>query len=422
METRKPIIQSLLDTDVYKFTMGQPVFYHFPDAKVRYAFKNRTKGIALAKIIKEEDLRRELDNVRRLKLNTSEMRYLRGTNIGTEPMFRHEYTHFLENQMHLPPYELKYGGDNFNLEFEGDWAHAIYWEIPALAIINELYYRVLMADKSKLEREAIYATGIVRLAEKIRILKEYLEIILIDFGTRRRHSFDWQYSVDETLKDEFPDPSDRNRLNRFRGTSNVWMAMRHGLMPMGTSAHEMFMILAGIRDKSDEDVRNSYKEVTDLWYKFYGPELSIALTDTYGSQYHFRTMTREEARNWKGLRQDSGDPIWFGETAIKFYQGHGVDSREKMIIFSDGLEIETILKIHHHFKGRIKTSFGWGTNLTNDLGIPALSMVIKPVMANGRGLVKLSDNPAKAIGTPEDIARYKRIFGYEEKDYIECKY
>ena len=191
---------------------------------------------------------------------------------------------------------------------------------------------------------------------------------------------------------------------------------------MGTSAHEMFMVLAGAMDTDDEAVRASYQEVMRRWYEHYGFELSVALTDTFGSNYHFRVMTKRQAEVWKGLRQDSDDPVAYGEKAIRFYQSHEIDPCEKLIIFSDGLEIEPIVKLYRHFRGRIKTSFGWGTNLTNDLSLKALSLVIKPVMANGRGLVKLSDNPAKAIGTPEDIERYKRIFGYQEGEYKECKY
>lgn len=411
----EPIIKSLLDTDFYKLTMGQVVFFHYPSIKVLFAFKNRTKNVLLSRIIKKEALCRELDYVQTLKLNRTEIRYLRGATIGTQQMFRNEYLYFLENQLHLPKYKLEYQGDNLILEFEGDWAHAIYWEIYALAIINELYYRTILADKSKLELDTLRAYGTLRLSEKVKILKENPEIVFIDFGTRRRFSHDWQDYIVGTLAEELPE-------NQFRGTSNVCLAMKHGLLPMGTSAHEMFMVLAGAMDANDKAVHESYQEVMQRWYEHYGLELSIALTDTFGSEYHFQNTTKRQAENWKGLRQDSGDPIAFGERVITFYQSHGIDPREKLIIFSDGLEIDTILKLHQHFNGRIKTSFGWGTNLTNDLGPKALSLVIKPVEANGRGLVKLSDNLAKAIGKPEDIERYKRIFGYNENTYQECKY
>ena len=411
----KPIINSLLDTDFYKFTMGQVVFFHHPAINVRFAFKNRTRDVLLSRIIKEEDLRRELDHVQTLKFNRTEMRYLRGATIGTEQMFRNEYLHFLEHQLHFPSYRLECRNDNFTLEFEGDWAHVIYWEIYALAIVNELYYRAILAGKSKLEIDAIRANGVLRLAEKVKILKENPGIIFTDFGTRRRFARDWQDYVVETLAEELPE-------SQFRGTSNVWLTMKRGLLPMGTSAHEMFMVLAGAMDTDDEAVRASYQEVMRRWYEHYGFELSVALTDTFGSDYHFRVMTKRQAEVWKGLRQDSGDPVAFGEKAIQFYQSHGIDPCEKLIIFSDGLEIETIVKLYRHFRGRIKTSFGWGTNLTNDLGLKALSLVIKPVMANGRGLVKLSDNPAKAIGASEDIERYKRIFGHTVGEYKECEY
>jgi len=411
----KPIIRSLLDTDFYKFTMGQVVFHHYPSVNVRYAFKNRTKGIALSQFINEDDLRMELDRIRSLKFNTSEIRYLRGADIGARRMFSHEYLYFLENQLQLPPYELKYDGDNFTLEVEGDWAHAIYWEIPMLATINELYYRGWMKSQSKFRKGKWWANGIVRLAGKLDALGA-LPVSLVDFGTRRRFSLDWHDCVVETLSDELTD-------KQFRGTSNAWLAMKYGLKPMGTSAHEMFMILAGVLDDgTDESVRASYRESMRLWYRFYGYELSIALTDTYGSLYHLETMARDEAQDWKGVRQDSGDPVWFGEKIIETYKRHRIDHRDKMIIFSDGLELPRIVELFRRFNGRIRTSFGWGTNLTNDLGFAPLSLVIKPVMANGRGLVKLSDNPAKAVGNPEDIERYRRIFNYREQEYAECKY
>ncbi|MEK7191896.1 MAG: nicotinate phosphoribosyltransferase [Patescibacteria group bacterium] len=408
------IINSLLDTDFYKFTMGQLVFRKFRDVRVKYAFKNRTKDVNLTKFIREEDLRQELDHVRTLKFNRTEIKYIRGTNEYGDQMFGEDYIHFLE-RMELPPYQLAYKDGQLVLEFEGDWHSAIYWEIFALAIVNELYYKSLMSGLSKFDREIVGAKGQLRLAEKIKVLKENPDIVFTDFGTRRRFDHEWQDYVVETLAGEFPE-------TQFRGTSNVALAMKHGLFPMGTSAHELFMVLAGIAGDADENVRRSHNDVLKHWWEMYGWGLSIALTDTFGSDFFFRDMTKNQAKEWKGLRQDSGDPVAFGEKAIGFYEVCGVDPRDKMIIFSDGLDIEAIVKLHKHFKGRIKTTFGWGTNLTNDLGFRALSLVVKTVEANSRSLVKLSDNLAKAIGKPEDVERYKRIFGYSGNNYLECRY
>lgn len=414
MAESEPIIQSWLDTDFYKLTMGQFVLINYPQVSVRYAFKNRTPGVSLAKYIKEEDLRRELDHVRKMKFNRSEIKYLRGTTEYGKEMFQDTFIYFLE-RLELPPYNLRYEEDNFRLEFVGPWRTAIYWEIFALAIVNELYYRSQSVNCSRFEHDLVYARGRLRLAEKIKVLKENPDITFTDFGTRRRFSRDWQDYVVKTLGGEFLE-------TRFRGTSNVWLAMKHGLMPMGTSAHELFMVAAGMTDGGDEQVRCSQNEVLKRWWEMYGPGLSIALSDTFGSDFFFRAMSPKQAVDWKGLRQDSGDPIEFGEKAIKFYERCKVDPREKMIVFSDGLDVEAIVKIHRHFAGRIKTTFGWGTNLTNDMGFKPLSLVIKTVEAEGRGLVKLSDNLAKAIGKPEDIERYKRIFGYTDNNFQECKY
>jgi nicotinate phosphoribosyltransferase len=184
----------------------------------------------------------------------------------------------------------------------------------------------------------------------------------------------------------------------------------------------MYMVMAGIMHDNDDTIRASHNRILQEWWEEYGWGLSIALTDTYGSAFFFHDMTAEQARNWKGLRQDSGDPIAFGEAAIGFYQRHGIDPHDKLLIFSDGLDLGTILKLADHFAGRIRISFGWGTNLTNDLGFGALSLVIKAVEANGQRAVKLSDNLAKATGEPPDIARFKRIFGYTVTTYTECTY
>lgn len=410
----EPIIKSLLDTDFYKFTMGQIVFHRFKEIPVKYFFKNRTKGIPLAEIISEETLRQELDNVRTLKFNNSELHYLRGTNEYGDRMFSEDYLQFLKN-LELPPYELKRFGDSYKLEFAGPWSKAIYWEIYALAIINELYYRAQMKKLSSFQKDTVYATGTARLAKKIKTLKEYHEITFTDFGTRRRFSREWQDYVVSALAHELPE-------TQFRGTSNVYLAMKHGLLPMGTSAHEMFMIMSGLVHGSDKGIRQSHSETLYQWWKAYGHGLSIALTDTYGSEFFFKDMTPEQAREWKGLRQDSGDPLEFGDNAISFYEKHGIDPKEKIIVFSDGLDVENIIRISQYFYGHINTTFGWGTNLTNDLGFKALSLIIKPSEACGRGLVKLSDNLAKALGKPEDVERFKRIFGYTSNLNQECKY
>ncbi len=413
MLEREPIIQSLLDADFYKFTMGQLVFHRYSNIPVKYAFTNRTRSIMLADFISEKDLRHELDYARRLKLSKTEIHYLRGTNEYGERMFKEDYLEFLSG-LKLPEYDLEVRDGQFLLEFSGEWSRAIYWETIALAIVNELYYRSLLSMESRFGRDLVFSEGRKSLAEKIDKLRKHREITFCDFGTRRRFSRDWQDYVVGVLAEEIP--------RQMLGTSNTYLAMKHGLMPMGTAAHEMGMVMSGIMGESDEAIRASHNKVLRDWWDEYSLGLSVALTDTYGTDFFFKDMTAEQARNWKGLRQDSGDPFQFGRKAIAFYEKMGIDPKTKMIVFSDGLDVDTIVKLHNTFRGKIKTTFGWGTNLTNDLGFRALSLVVKTVEANGRGLVKLSDNIAKAIGKPEDIERFKKIFGYASTTFEECKY
>lgn len=413
----EPIITSLLDTDFYKFTMGQVVFRKFRDVNVKYAFKNRSK-VNLSHFINETDLRAQLDNVMNLEFNNSELHYLRGTNEYSDRMFTEDYLTFLKT-LRLPQYNLVYNNNTFDLEFEGPWSTAIYWETFALSIVNELYSRALFDNGRDFDRDVVKATGVMNLSAKIATLRGNRGLTFTDFGTRRRFSKGWQDYVVKTLRNEF---ADRIAEPQFRGTSNVHLAMKYGLLPMGTSAHEMYMIMAGISDQTDDGIRNSHNKFLDLWWDQYGYGLSIALTDTFGSEFFFKDMTSWQAAKWKGLRHDSGDPIVFGERVIEFYKSHGIDPIDKIIVFSDGLDVDSIININNHFKDRIKVTFGWGTNLTNDLGFKALSLVIKPVMANNVSLVKLSDNLAKAMGDVSVVERYKRIFGHTNATSTECRY
>ncbi len=408
-----PILSSLLDLDFYKFTMGQLVFLKYPDVPVVYSLVNRTRSVRLADLIDQGELRVELDHARSLRFNNSELHYLRGTNEYGDRMFRESYLEFLR-ELQFPPYELEEVDGSFRLQFDGLWSKGIYWETVALAIVNELYYRSLMKPLSRFEKDLVFARGKMRLAEKIRVLRGHPEISFVDFGTRRRFSRDWQHYVDRTLAEEMP--------QQFLGTSSTESAMLHGLVPMGTSAHELTMVMSGIMHDSEDLIRASHNRVLQDWWDLYGWGLSVAVTDTYGSEFFFRDMDQQQARDWKGLRHDSGDPFEFGERAIRFYQDHGIDPREKLLIFSDGLELPMILALCKRFQGRIKVSFGWGTNLTNDLGFEPISIVVKAVEAAGHRTVKLSDNLAKATGSREDIERFKRIFGHSHEHEEAVRY
>ncbi len=415
IQERRPIVTSLLDTDFYKLTMGQFVFHRYADVPVNYEFKNRTQFVRLAEVVDEKELREELDQIRPLGLNEREVEYLRQLKNNGQQLFKEDYLAFLRNPK-MPQYDLKVAGKDYELKFKGNWANAIYWETPALAVMNELYYRGLTGKMNQDQLEAIYEEGEKNLEKKIELFQANPETIFLEFGTRRRWSRDWQDYVVETLKERIP--------NQIIGTSNVQLAMKHGLAPKGTMAHEMFMVMSGIMHKNKDEIRASHNQVLTEWWEEYGKGLSIALTDTYGSKFFFEDMNLEQARNYAGLRQDSGDPARFAELQIAFYKEKGIDAREKMFVPSDGLNAPKIIDLQNQFREKIMQAAGYGTNLTNDLGYKALSMVVKATEANGHGTVKLSDNPAKSMGKPKDVAMFREIFGYNPDDYKweECKY
>lgn len=408
---KKRIINSLLDLDFYKLTMLQVVWKYFRDVKVKYAFKNRTKKVALANFIKEEDLRAELEHARGLHFKSDEIKYLR-TSIHTKDIFSDDFLDFLKD-LRLCDFQIENDGANYKIEVEGSWPEAILWETMILGIVNELYYRFLIRD-GKYNLMNVFGEGDKRLNQKAGLLKEYPRIRFSDFGTRRRFSGLWQRHVVERLAKELPE--------QFMGTSNVLLAKELGLRPIGTFAHEMYMIFSGIFSASDEEIKSSHNKALQIWWNEYGEKLSIALTDTYGTKFFFDDFTDEQIRLWKGLRQDSGDPFEFGENAVAFYESKGIDPWTKVIVFSDGLDVETIVALYERFAGRIQVMFGWGTNLCNDLGFEALSLVVKAVKANGFSLVKLSDNLAKATGEPEQVERFKKIFVYTKDFFEECRY
>ncbi len=418
------IINSLLEQDFYTFSVGQWVWKHYPDAQVTFALRNRTKDVPLGRIIDRGELKEELDHERSLRFGNTDLHYLRGTNEYSERMFVEPYLEFLRD-FRLPEYRLNSSrGDQLDLQFDAPWKEGIYWETIVLPTVTELYTRALLKPLSRFEQSVVYATGRLRLAEKIKVLRQHPEITFSDFGLRRRMNSAWHAEVVQTLHEELP--------RQFLGTSNTHLAAQLGLMPMGTSSHQRDMAVAGLRDDGTSGwLQRAVREALSSWRDQYGWALSLFLPDTFGSDFFFRLLTEEDLREWKGFRQDSGDPFIFAEKVLALYQHYGIDTREKLIVFSDGLELSTIIALHERFKGRIRVTFGWGTNLTNDLfdnqwhgGLwyGPLSLVVKPVLANGRGLVKLSDNLAKATGLPADIERYKQAAGYADTTYTACKY
>jgi nicotinate phosphoribosyltransferase len=395
-----PIIEFLLDTDFYKFTMGQFVLGPLNDAKsfgenetIRYGMTCRTKAARLAELVDEGELREQLDHIRTLKFWPDELEFLKGTKL-----FGPDFLGFLEG-LRLPAPTVERLGDGYRIEVEGAWSQSILWETYVLSIVNELYARGLVRARG-LDPDALWLEGDQRLSVKIARLKQ-TEAKLIEFGTRRRHSREWQEHVVNVMSGKLP--------RQLAGSSNVALAKRYGLKPIGTMAHEIFMVKAAMAD-TDRALRDSQKEVLDLWRQYHGDALSIALSDTYGLDAFLTDFSGFRARNWHGVRHDSGDPIAFGERIIKFYHSEGINPKTKSIVFSDGLDVEAIMTLQARFAERIDLSFGWGTDLTNDVGLPTLSLVMKVIMAGGRPTVKLSDEPGKHSGPPEEITRYLRVF------------
>lgn len=413
----KPIITSLMEADFYKFTMAQVAWKRFPDAQVRYGFKNRTKGVRLADVVPEEELREELDHVRTLRFTFEEIEFLRTCPRLPQGLFADGYLAFLAG-LQLPEYAIEKDDGQYRIEVAGKWPEAIFWETLILNVVNELYFRELRRIHDRLDNadraDVLWREGSSRLQAKIARLKALPEARVMEFGNRRRFSGTWQETVLNYLMDEIP--------THLIGTSNVRLAMAYGLRPSGTFAHEMYMVYSGLFRSSDEELRSSHNLVLQHWWEEYGAALSVALTDTYGSDFFFRDLTPEQARDWKWLRHDSGDPIAFGERAIAFYESLGIDAKEKGIVYSDGLDIDVIERLHARFYGRINLTYGWGTNLTNDLGYKALSLVMKAVEANGNALVKLSDNPEKATGPAGLVERFIRVFGHVPGPAEECTY
>ena len=412
-----PIVRSLIDNDFYKLLMCQSVFRNKPDAQVRFSLINRAQDVPLAKLIDEGELREQLDHIRSLSLTRGESTYLRGnTFYGKRQMFRPDFMEWFEN-LRLPEYELTRVGDQYELVFEGSWPEVMLWEIPALAVLMELRSRAVLGKMGKFELQVLYARATTKLWEKIERLRTTPGLKLADFGTRRRHSYLWQdWCVQAMLEGLGPDA--------FVGTSNVHIAMRRDIEAIGTNAHELPMVYSALAQTDEALARAPYDVLSD-WHDEHDGNLRIILPDTYGTK-GFLERAPDWLAGWTGIRIDSGDPATAAETAINWWKSRGEDPTKKLVIFSDGLDVDKILELHAQFSGRVRPSFGWGTLMTNDFrgltsgdALAPFSMVCKAVSANGSPTVKLSDNPRKAMGPAEEIERYKRVFGVGEQDVIE---
>jgi len=389
-----PIVRSLLDTDVYKLLMLQTIWKERADVPVTFSLINRTRTVKLAEEIDEMELRAQLDHARSLRLSKKELIWLTGnTFYGKARLFTGEFLDWLKNYQ-LPDYQLRVEDGQYLIDFEGSWADISLWEIPVLSIISELRSRAAMHGVGRFELDVLYARAKAKLWEK----------------ARRRHSFLWQRWCIAAMKEGLGD--------KFIGTSNVLMAMDLDLDAIGTNAHELPMVEASLAS-DDQELRSSPYKVLENWSRTYDGNLLIVLPDTYGTT-NFLASAPDWVADWSGFRIDSKEPIEGGEELISWWESKGQDPREKLLIFSDGLTVETIEEVYKRFNNRVRLSFGWGTHLTNDFSdcatiandnLKAISLVCKVTHANGKATVKLSDNFGKATGPADEIERYRQIFG-----------
>lgn len=403
-----PIVRSLIDTDFYKLLMCQSVFRNKPDTQVTFSLINRSKHIPLADLIDEDELREQLDHVRSLSLSRGESTWLRGnTFYGKRQMFRSDFMEWFEG-MRMPAYHLEKRDGQYELTFEGSWPEVMLWEIPALSILMELRSRAVINRMDRFELEILYARAMTKLWTKVEGLRDVKNLRLADFGTRRRHSYLWQDWCVQAMREGLG--------AKFAGTSNCLIAMKREVEAIGTNAHELPMIYAALAD-DDAALKAAPYDVLADWQDEHDGNLRIILPDTYGTK-GFLDNAPDWLAGWTGMRIDSGDPATGAETAINWWKSRGEDPRQKLVIFSDGLDVDKIIELQSQFDGRCRVSFGWGTLLTNDFrglvpndALAPFSMVCKAISANGRPTVKLSDNPKKAMGPADQIDRYKRVFG-----------
>ena len=398
-----PIIQSLLDTDLYKFTMLQVVLHKFPQTHSVYHFRCRNLEdtvYPLTDIL--ADLNEQLDHLCQLKFKEDELLYLRSLRF-----IKSDFVDYLE-LFQLKRRFIKAGIDSegrLDIWVEGPMVQAMMFEIFVLAIVNELYFRRIRTDD-------VLAEGERRLLAKIALLKKYEAeqnpndppFLVSDFGTRRRYSFEWQKHVIEEFNQASP--------YIFRGTSNVLIAKDLNITSIGTMAHEFLQAFQAL----DVRLRNFQKAALETWVQEYRGDLGIALTDVVGMDAFLCDFDLYFAKLFDGLRHDSGNPYEWGDKAYAHYKKLKIDSKTKMLTFSDGLNLEKAWDLHNYFKDRFQVSFGIGTNLTNDMGQTPLNIVLKLVECNGQSVAKISDSPGKTMTDNDTFLAYLRqVFAIQEE-------
>ena len=388
------IIHSLLDTDLYKFTMMQVVLHRFPASQVEYRFKCRTPGVDLVPYIGQ--IEEQIAHLCTLRFDESELDYLRQMRF-----IKSDFVDFLGlfqmnskyiNVSPADPADGRSAPGEIDIVIRGPWLYTILFEIPVLAIVNELYFRNMVELPD-------YEEGRRRLDAKIHSINDDPEmsgIRIADYGSRRRFSRLWHEEVLQTCKVKLGE--------RFAGTSNVLFAKNQGLVPLGTMAHEYLQACQALGPR----LRDSQTFGFEMWAKEYRGDLGIALADVFGFDAFLRDFDMYFCKLFDGARHDSGDPFEWGERLIAHYAANRVNPATKTLVFSDSLTFDVAKALYQRFKDRAIIAFGVGTNLTNDLGYTPLQIVIKMVRCNGQPVAKLSDTPAKNMCDDEDYISYLR--------------
>lgn len=385
------IITSLLDTDLYKFSMMQVVLHHFPAAQVEYRYKCRTPNINVSAYL--DEIRREIHSLCQLKFTGEELEYLRSMRF-----IKSDFVDFL-GLFHMPEKCITVSEGSLpgeiNISVIGPWLHTILFEIPVLAIVNEVYFRNECKDPG-------WEEGRLRLQNKMQLVVDdpaLADFRVAEYGTRRRFSKQWHEEVVTTMKAQMG--------VHFAGTSNVKLAMKHNVTPLGTMGHEYLQACQALGPR----LRDSQVFALEKWAKEYRGDLGIALSDVYGMDAFLRDFDMYFCKLFDGARHDSGDPFVWGERLLAHYAANRTDPRTKTLVFSDGLTIPRAIELAKHFAGRCKVSFGIGTNLTNDLGHEPLQIVMKMVRCNGQPVAKVSDAPEKTMcDDPAYLAYLRQVF------------
>lgn len=397
----EPIIKSLLENDMYKFSMGQAIYHQFPEYMTTWTFKCRNEGVKFTPEMVEE-INEQIKAYCNLRFTEDELKYL-----DKIKWIKGSYVNFL--RIWQPRYEDFEISDmspcGLSIETKGTWLNTSMYEIPVLAIVNEVYFRMAY------DYERLFYEFRINTDNKLNELSggKYSLANFSEFGLRRRLSSRAQEAVIGSIK--FYEKSLRNSGTNFVGTSNVYLAKKYGVTPVGTMAHEWIMCVGQGNHKHNPAYSNYY--ALNAWIKEYGVLNGIALTDTIGTDVFLRDFDLEKATLFSGVRHDSGDPIVWGEKIIGHYQDLGIDPKMKTLLFSDSLDFERATKINKHFNGRVNVAFGIGTYLSNDTDVPALNIVMKPTFCNGQDVAKLSDAEGKCMCKNEAYVKYlKRSIGW----------